>query len=194
MLPSDASADQSNCPEGYYRRSNGMLHQLPGDSEVDSTIKCPHCHATALTYEEVHTLASLPQTALESALMRSYAASGLVMLATMSKAAQAQAMMDTLAQTALMPIVAGLNMKADIDSRLKAIDRWLDREQGKAVQRVEQKIEHSAKGASSELTNEQLIEALRSAQAQGLLPGGAKMLDDGTVVIDAEWEEVKAGS
>jgi hypothetical protein len=28
QLPSDASSDQSNCPDGYYRRSNGMLHEL----------------------------------------------------------------------------------------------------------------------------------------------------------------------
>ncbi len=28
-LPEDAALDQSNCPPGYYRRSNGMLHQIP---------------------------------------------------------------------------------------------------------------------------------------------------------------------
>ncbi len=28
-LPADASTDQANCPDGYYRRSNGMVMQLP---------------------------------------------------------------------------------------------------------------------------------------------------------------------
>lgn len=55
--------------------------------------------------------------------------------ALMSREEIGQAMRDTLAETALKPIVPGLNMKADIQSRLAAIDKWLDRDEGKPMQR-----------------------------------------------------------
>src|SRR5580658_6537771 len=42
-------------------------------------------------------------------------------VALMTREEKAQAMRDVLAETALRPIVAGLNMKADIQSRLLAI-------------------------------------------------------------------------
>lgn len=63
------------------------------------------------------------------------------MVASMTKEETAQAMRDVLAETALRPIVAGLNMKADIMSRMAAIDKWLDRAEGKA----KQSIEHTGK-------------------------------------------------
>lgn len=53
---------------------------------------------------------------------------------TMTKEETAQAMRDVLAETALKPIVAGLNVKADIMARMTAIDKWLDRSEGKAAQ------------------------------------------------------------
>lgn len=56
------------------------------------------------------------------------------MVAAMTKEETAQAMLDTLAHTALKPIVSGVNMKADIQSRMTAIDKWLDRERGKPMQ------------------------------------------------------------
>jgi type IV pilus biogenesis protein CpaD/CtpE len=34
-LPADASKDQSNCPPDYYRRNNGMLHQLQPEQPVN---------------------------------------------------------------------------------------------------------------------------------------------------------------
>ncbi len=37
-LPDDASADQSNCPDGYYRRTNGMVVQKPQQSAT-ATLK-----------------------------------------------------------------------------------------------------------------------------------------------------------
>lgn len=60
------------------------------------------------------------------------------MVADMTEEQTAQAMLDTLAHTALMPIVPGLSMKADIQSRLSAIDKWLDRTKGKPVQAINQ--------------------------------------------------------
>lgn len=49
----------------------------------------------------------------------------------------AQAMLDVLAETALRPIVAGINMKADIQARMVAIEKWLDRVRGKPMQRID---------------------------------------------------------
>lgn len=58
------------------------------------------------------------------------------LFARMTQEETAQAMLDVLAETALKPIVMGLNMKADIQSRMTAIDKWLDRKQGKPTQAV----------------------------------------------------------
>lgn len=132
---------------------------------------------------------AMPMDELRSLCKRMACQCGLI--ACMTREQTAQAMLDTLAETALKPIVMGLNMKADIQSRLNAIDKWLDRTEGKATQRIEQRIEHNHKTASSELTNSQLIEALRQADIAGLLPANAKLLANGDVVLDGEFEEVK---
>lgn len=66
----------------------------------------------------------------------------------------------------------------------------MDRIEGKPTQRIEQKVEHSSNLASSEMTNEQLIQQLRLAMDKGLLPPGTKLLEDGTVITDAEYVEV----
>lgn len=54
----------------------------------------------------------------------------------------AEAMLDVLAETALKPLVMGSSMKADIQSRMQAIDRWLDRDRGKPAQTVQGGIVH----------------------------------------------------
>lgn len=64
-------------------------------------------------------------------------------VALMTKEETAQAMLDELAMVALKPVVVGLNMRADIQSKLAAIDKWLDRERGKATQRIEQDVKVS---------------------------------------------------
>ncbi len=53
--------------------------------------------------------------------------------ATMTDEETAQAMMDTLAETALKPVVHGTSMKADIAARLTAVEKWLDRKKGKPI-------------------------------------------------------------
>ncbi len=143
-LPSDASSDQSNVPEGYYRRSNGMLHQR-GEQPANASNSCPSCHANRLTSAEVLRLAGLGAEEREQALQRSYCAAGLIRLQLMSKEDRAQAMLDALAETALMPIVMGLNIRADIDNRMKAIDKWLDRERGKPSQAIMQTVNVNVK-------------------------------------------------
>lgn len=58
------------------------------------------------------------------------------LVAGMTDEETAQAMLDMLAHTALKPIAVGLNMRADIQARLAAIDKWLDRKQGKPLQQI----------------------------------------------------------
>jgi len=55
------------------------------------------------------------------------------LVATMTDEETAQAMLDILAETALKPVLYGTSMKADITSRLTAVERWLDRKKGKPV-------------------------------------------------------------
>ncbi len=107
------------------------------------------------------------------------------MVAAMTEEETIQAMLDTLAHTALKPIIAGVNMKADIDSRLKAIDRWLDRKQGKAIQRIDQRVQNVGSEPLGEMTNEQLLVELRKLKE---LPAGMVLLEDGT--IDADYDVI----
>lgn len=95
----------------------------------------------------------------------------------MTKEETAQAMLDSLAEVALKPLHANGNLRADINARMNAIDRWLDRVDGKAIQRIEQKVEHSS-GKVSELTNEQLMLILSRASVAS------------TGVVDAEYSVV----
>ena len=53
------------------------------------------------------------------------------LVAMMTEEETAQAMLDVLADTALKPLNGG-NIKADITSRMNAIDKWLDRTKGKS--------------------------------------------------------------
>lgn len=55
-LPSDASLDQNNCPQGYYRNSQGMLHQIP--------VAASESPPLALSDEELRTMAKEKLSAL----------------------------------------------------------------------------------------------------------------------------------
>ena len=79
-------------------------------------------------------LAQMPRGELEALARRLLCQCGLA--AVMTKEETAQAMLDMLAETALKP-VGGMTLKADIQSRLAAIDKWLDRVQGKPGQSVQ---------------------------------------------------------
>lgn len=128
ILPQDASNDQSNCPNGYYRNTSGMVMQLPN---------VPQSPANApMSDEQLQRLEDMSRIELMGLIERMARQCGMV--AAMSEAETAQAMLDTLAHTALMPISPSINMKADIQCRLSAIDKWLDRKQGKPVQAINQ--------------------------------------------------------
>lgn len=84
----------------------------------------------ALTAEDIAKLEGMSRDELKALCRRFACQCGLSTM--MTKEETAQAMRDVLAETALRPIVLGLNMKADIQSRMTAIDKWLDRTEGKA--------------------------------------------------------------
>lgn len=67
------------------------------------------------------------------------------LVASMTREETAQAMLDELATYALRPML-GTALKADINARILAIDKWLDRTEGKAVQKqmIAAKIETRA--------------------------------------------------
>ena len=59
-LPADASQDQSNCPPDYYRRSNGMLHQLQTETSPNAiTVDPSDINAVkAMVWDKLVTIAS----------------------------------------------------------------------------------------------------------------------------------------
>ena len=72
-LPADASQDQSNCPQGYYRRSNGMLHQI-GETKATPSDTCQHCQRRDPTSEEVAKLEAMDRVELVALVRRIYKA------------------------------------------------------------------------------------------------------------------------
>lgn len=88
--------------------------------------------ASPPTPSELASLESLSNAELIGLVQRMACQCGLNAL--MSDEETAQAMLDTLAETALKPIVMNANVKADIQSRMNAIDKWLDRKHGKPAQ------------------------------------------------------------
>lgn len=114
-LPADASNDQSNAPHGYYRRTNGMLHQLqPNDVETASN---------AITEAQLSRLDSMSREELVG-LVRLCNVDA-VAIALMSKAEIAESMLQKLAVNALT--------SKDAKQTLENVNAWLDRERGKAA-------------------------------------------------------------
>ena len=63
-LPNDASADQSNCPDGYYRRSNGMVMQIPAIQQAQQSSPAVDINDSgALKALAMETLVEIVQTA-----------------------------------------------------------------------------------------------------------------------------------
>ncbi len=85
----------------------------------------------ALTEEQIGGLDDMSREQLIALCRRFACQCGMV--ATMSDEETAQAMLDILAETALKPVLFGTSMKADITSRLTAVERWLDRKKGKPI-------------------------------------------------------------
>ena len=75
------------------------------------------------------------------------------------------------------------------NSSLNVLKEWIDRTKGKAVQRIDQKIEHAVKAEPAEMTNDQLLALISKAGSAGMLPAGVK-LEGGKVITDAEYENI----
>lgn len=115
---------------------NDEFDPLTGDPlpKSNKTRSVTESKETALTSDDLHKLADMSREQLTALVQRMYRQCGMV--AAMSEDDTAQAMLDMLAHTALRPIATGDNMRADIQSRLSAIDKWLDRTKGKPVANV----------------------------------------------------------
>lgn len=87
-----------------------------------------------LTDAQLSLVLLLPDKELSALVMRSLAVYGAIAILTEEETAQA--MLDVLAEIALRPVVPTANIKADIQSRLAAIDKWLDRTRGKPAQSI----------------------------------------------------------
>lgn len=96
----------------------------------------------------------------------------------------------TMAREKLSTLLQTISNQSHPSLLLSVCREVMDRIDGKATQRIEQKVEHSSKGVASELTTEQLVALLSRANVAGLLPAGMAMKDTGELVTDAEYVEV----
>ncbi len=94
-----------------------------------------------------------------------------------------------MAKEKLSALLQTVDPKTQPSLLLSVAREVLDRLEGKPMQRVKQEIEHSRKGEANEMTNDQLLLALRAAQDKGLLPAGMKLLGN-ELVTDAEYQVV----
>lgn len=118
-LPADASQDQNNCPLDYYRRNNGMLHQLPVN-EVET-------RSNELTPAQFSALDAMSKDELIALVQRVSGAMWGYALQTKDEKREA-----------LRLKVYAIAMGSAQDAvTLKAANDWLDRDEGKATQRVQ---------------------------------------------------------
>ncbi len=172
-LPVDASNDQSNCPPDYYRRSNGMLHQIPANNSVEPSTDIDLTRLEQMSREE-----------LLGVVKRS---NGIV-------EALNDDQLRAMAKDKLSALLQSIDAKSSPSLLLSVAREVLDRLEGKPTQRIEQKVEHSSKGVAGEMTNEQLMVLLRKADDAKQLPNGMRLLDDGMLVTDATYQEVSSGN
>jgi LDH2 family malate/lactate/ureidoglycolate dehydrogenase len=103
---------------------------------------------TPLKPIDLSALPTLARDELEALCARLLCASGGVEM--MTEEQTAQAMLDVLAATALRPIISGGAVKADIQARMVAVEKWLNRIQGTAVQRTAMIVKTDGRDGDSE--------------------------------------------
>lgn len=108
-----------------------VLNKETGELKRVEIGQQPALAETRLTDSDLEKLGEMSREQLITLCRRFACQCGLV--ATMTDEETAQAMLDILAETALKPVLYGTNMKADITSRLTAVERWLDRKKGKPI-------------------------------------------------------------
>ena len=146
------------------RISNVPMGQKIAD---DVTKTCQHCHHKAITAEELHRLAALPPSVLESALMQSYAAAGFIDDALMTDDEKDSAARAKLYRTGMSA--------AEVHKMVPALDKWYDRTMGKAPQSIAMTVK--ADPASS-LSDDQLAALLALLPEPMIIPPLPKRLED----------------
>lgn len=122
-LPLDASQDQSNCPPDYYRRNNGMLHQIP-TNDVPAPSQSP------LTPADLAALESMPREALLKLVQRVGGAIwGYALADDVERAEAARLKLYNLGMSA-----------TEVHKVVPALDKWFDRTLGKAAQVVSMNV------------------------------------------------------
>lgn len=78
----------------------------------------------------------------------------------------------------------------DAKQALANINAWLDRQQGKPTQRIEQKVQHVPEKIS-DMNASELSLIISQLDNKGLLPAHVRLLPDGSLTIsDAEYSDV----
>lgn len=93
----------------------------------------------------------------------------------------------TMAREKLSELLQAIDANKHPSLLLSVLRETMDRIEGRPTQRIEQKVEHSSKLASSELTNQQLLAMLQQASIAGLLPSGMKLAGD-NLITDADYQ------
>ena len=156
-LPPDASPDQSNCPPDYYRRSNGMLHQITANSTPDASL-------CVLNSEQLTRLASLSRDELITLLRLCNAEQIGVALMTPQEIVQAFK----------IRLATGGLTERDMFKALPLMREWFDREMGKAPQSIAMVVED--KGITK-LSDDRLLRLEREV---------ARMTGEDAIVIAPE--------
>ncbi len=95
------------------------------------------------------------------------------------------------AEAMLLKIAINGLTSNDAKTTLENVNAWLDRKKGKAVQRIDQRVDQRVlsihKGIPGEMTTSELLESLRSIKQ---LPEGMRLLGDGTIDIINEGEGI----
>lgn len=120
-LPSDASQDQSGCPNDYYRRVNGMLHQIPAISNTEAQESVDLTRLDEMSREEL------------VALVKTICGARWGEVAGMTE--------DEIADSMKLKLAHGGLTQTDIWKALPAMKEWFDRAKGKAPQSIAMKIE-----------------------------------------------------
>jgi hypothetical protein len=132
-LPADASDDQSNCPPDYYRRKNGMLHQIPVIDAVAASNAPDLSRLGDMSREELITLIKMVSGAIW----------GYALLDDTQKVEAARLKLYNLGMTS-----------TEVHKVVPALDKWFDRSLGKAPQSIAMTVEN--KGLSA-LSDERLL-------------------------------------
>lgn len=117
-LPADAATDQSNCPPDYYRRNNGMLHQIPACNAIQP-------NEPSLSASDIARLEQMTREELLEIMQKCIAAAGWINLGLLTE-------IEIKSVLRLQLLDMGVRSKDD-KVKLSAINQLLDRIEGKPM-------------------------------------------------------------